>query len=413
MKPDKFAALPTTEDGRPVIKLMTDPEMTDGFLSLVNKGANGRRVSVVKADVPTSSPDQDIVSDNGQTAAGIAWWRRLFGGLFTSKTSATKSDGPTTFDAAYAVDRMRTELWRATDQLVSVIWNIMGDEETSDKPGAVRVACQQFSDHVVGLASVVQVSKVEDRAGVAKAVRELVTKEGRVLSAASSGKIKAAAAALQAAIEALAALQESAGTASKAEAQPTTTVAPPEDSAMKLDPAALALVAKAAAETAITVAKGAGITDAAQLAQIGVTAQTEVFKAAVQGPPQPGLPTTVLADQRSQAGGEGGSPSAPESAVMAKLNQLGGMVAKLDEELLGKADAAGKRTGGLVAVVEKQADVLDAVTERVSKFATTPRPSNAGGDAPERQVVHKDARAPETAFKGTALSFTEQAPANR
>ena len=106
MTPKQFGNLPTTPAGLPIVKLMEDPDLTgaEAFLSLVDKGANGRRVQVRKA----ADQELEVVADLGQVPSEEASKGVLakiagalgIGGWFAQ---VSKGDGPETFEAAIGV----------------------------------------------------------------------------------------------------------------------------------------------------------------------------------------------------------------------------------------------------------------------------------------------------------------------
>lgn len=385
MSPEAYESVKKTLDGRGVVTLMCDPDPE--HLSLVDRGANGRRVTVAKADELGGALDPgetvlDLRQPNG-TAPGF--WGKLWSGLFGSVMKrlspaapepTKKGDDPTSFDAAVAVTNLRRGLWDGTDSLISVIWNIFEDEAITDKIGAIRVSLDQFKDYVIGLATMSQVAKLDDaeiRTAVAKAARICVQKEGKVLSKSNRTL-------LQNAIDALQALMAAAEptTAQKAE-----TATEPAEEAPVLKPADIQILADNAAVSAVKAAKAAGITDVSKLAEIGSRASTEVFKMAVSGVPQPGMPQNALAEQRAQAGGENGSMGAPEAMFGAQINSLSDRVSKLAELLEGKVAADGKvEQPGVVHVLKGIAQRTADQDARVKKLEGTPAQPRGGAEQP-------------------------------
>lgn len=439
MKPEQFGKLPQTPDGRPIVTLLQDPDMNGGFVSLVSRGANGRRISVTKAETVARDPDPGVApgssapeqpmppravtkADDESTTLEVvshlgpgtnqaergSWFFRVFAPLL-GLMGVAKADKPLTFDAAIASTKLREARWQATDALWDVIRAVLEDEATTDKVAAITVALDQFKAHVLALVAATPVSKAEDRQALAEAIKAdpgwtTVQKAGKVLSGANMAKVEAALsalAALQAELKALQAAGSPPDTASK------------EDD-VKLDVQQLTAVAKAAADTAILVAKGAGVTDPAKLADLGVRASQEVMKAAVQGPAQPGIPTRTLEDQAAMAGPTGSMPM-PEDQLLAVINRaLGNMATKGDSplgQLVAKVDAltaavegAGEGTGrvpGIRDVVAKQGEAL-------TRLARIPEASAQGAETPVPESVKKaleDAETDRRAWQGSAFDL--------
>ena len=185
----------------------------------------------------------------------------------------------------------------------------------------------------------------------------------------------------------------------------------PADTAMEdppMNPEQIAQTAELAASAAVKAAKAAGVTDAAKLAAAGSDARMSVFKAAVAGPPQPGIPTNALKTQMDQSQGLDGAVKDPEGSFMKAINRLTKLTSKLDkleEILIGKGEGDA-REPGLVDVVAKQSEALASVGQRVQKMAGIPTPPRGGGDGeettPTQEVTKKS---DDNVFSGTALSF--------
>lgn len=412
MKPEAFDALKRTDDGRTVVTLMTDPDMEGGFLSLVQRGANGRRITVAKAD---DQPFDGADSPNGATAPGSeSWWRRLFGPLLGLAT-AKKADGPTTFDAAISVPRVWDNLWTGQDALRAVIRNVLEDDTIEDKAAKIGAALDGFKAYMLeSLADVGTVKKAEDRTALAGYVRAhpatdraTVEKAGRVISAANMERVKTAIAAAQALGAALPDLVSSLRELEDAGTVTTKGESPHEE----IDAMTLQQIAAAAGDSAREQARKAGL-PADQVEQIGRSASLDVFKAAaaVGGPPQPAMPSDTLAAQRAQAGPEGAG-SVVESKLLSAINSGAGstvtksadpgaqveqfveLVYKVAREVMGEDLAGGP---SLRDVVVKHDEILGLL-------AGTPAPSQAAGDPAEPTTVQKDGDADPLA--STALGF--------
>jgi len=413
---DRFLSLPGTEDGRRVVTLLADPTMTApdgtpaGFLSLVDRGANLRRFQVVKAsELEPATPPGDLPQ---------AWLGRFLTALGLGNLVAklaTKADAPAplTFDAAITAERLRRTRWEATDALWDVIGNVMASD-LEDKAGAISLALGQFSATVMGLVSAVLATKAEDRAevlAVLEAGPELeigqVSKAGRVISARNQATIESARAALaqaSAALEALIAL-----------------ASPPTDPASKANPAdpledfmnaaTLEILATKAADNAIKAAKAAGVTVPAELATVGATASTEVYKAAVMGPPQAAMPTNALAQQIAPTSVQGQvqDPAAMFAQVLGQVSTLATKVDELTKAVNGHGEGE-TREPGILELATKAAELADLTAGKVAKLEGTPAAPRAAGDPPP-VVTRKAGQADPTdaTWKGSALQFTGQA----
>lgn len=436
MKPEDYAKLPRHPDtGTAVIKIMTDPAAEDGagvdraFLSLVDRGANGRSFTVVKAAGSPDDPSPAIQPQADETLGGAPpWWRRMFAFLVGGETTA-KADAaaPTDFDAAVAMPMLREKLWSLEDGLREVIRNILADEAITDKPGAIAVALDRFKAHVlhcVGEAlaptTMVPMTMVAKRAAAAMAGAE-----GTAWKAGPShGGYRSAILAIDATVQQVQAkLAElptllNRLTAGKAGSPPTP--ANSEDDTM-ITAAMLTLIATAAGDSAVTAAKAAGVTDPAQLEQRRQAAAAVAIKVAVTGPgnPQPGIPEAELARQMAMApfGGTGADMEAKITAavqaamgtVTAKLAEIEGKLGEVQVQLTGKGEGDA-RVPGIADVVNAQADALERVGKVVRKMAGTPAAPQAG--RPGAQPVAKGAALEDDddLFAGTALRFAHRAP---
>lgn len=434
MRPEDFAKLPRHPDtGTAVIKIMTDPAAEDGagvdraFLSLVDRGANGRTFTVVKAAGSPDDPSPAIQPQADETLQGAPpLWRRLFSFLLGDVTAKGDGAAPTDFDAAVAMPMLRDKLWSLEDGLREVIRNILADEAITDKAAAIAVALDRFKAHVlhcVGEAlaptTMVPMTMVAKRAAAAMAGPEGAAWAGAPSHAGDRSAILAIDATVQQVQAKLAELPTLLNrlTAGKAGSPPTTT----EDSPM-LTPAMLALIATAAGDSAITAAKAAGVTDPAQLEARRSNAAALAIKVAVTGPgnPQPGIPEAELARQMAMApfGGTGADFEAKITAavqaamgtVTAKLAEIEGKLGEVQVQLTGKGEGD-KREPGLADVVNAQADALERVGKVVRKLAGTPQAPRAG----QPSTVGKGAGDPDDddLFNGTALRFSHAAPESK
>lgn len=424
----RFLNLKGTEgDDRKVVTLMTSPSMTDaagnpaGFLSLVDRGANLRQFSVVKAE------DLDPTNAPGAAEHGEAWLARFLNALGLvglAQKVARKSDGdspgPLTFDAAITADRLRRARWESTDALWEVIRNVMAADASvvMDKPGAVKLALEQFSAQILSLvaATASLAVKAEDRDTVIRALdvpegADLAQKAGRVISAANMAKLESCKTAMAAA---MAAMDDLIKAGAPAEPMPQALAAKTADlEDPMLSAAALAQYATAASEQAIKAAKAAGLTDPARLAQLGAEASTAVYKAAVQGPAQPAMPTNTLEAQLAQSAGMSGQAREPLAMITEALGAVSSLATKVDG-LVAKMDGLDKainghgegeaREPGLVEVATKSAELSHAVATKVAKLEATPAAPRGAGDPPA--LARKGAPDPTDAtWSGSAFDF--------
>lgn len=429
MRPEDFAKLPRHPDtGTAVIKIMTDPAAEDGagvdraFLSLVDRGANGRTFTVVKAAGSPDDPSPAIQPQADETLGGAPpWWRRMFGFLIGGDTTA-KGDvvAPTDFDAAVAMPKLREQLWTLEDGLREVVRNVLADAEIADKPAAIGVALDRFKAHVL---LAVNQALIAPSTVVSKAVAaSMAGPEGTAWATGPSHAgdrsailaIDATVQQVQAKLAELPTLLNRL-TAGKAGSTPTA----PEDTDM-ITAAALALIATAAGDTAITAAKAAGVTDPAQLEARRAAAVAVAVKVAVSGPgnPQPGIPEAELARQMAMApfGGTGADFEAKITAAVqaamgttvAKLEAVETKLAEVQAMLVGKGEGD-KREPGLADVVNAQADALERVGKVVRKMAGTPAAPQAGRPgAPVAKGAALDDD--DDLFTGTPLRFAHAAP---
>jgi hypothetical protein len=431
-----MSRLPTA-DGRTVITLMSDPSQVDpltgepaGFLSLVGAGANQRVISVAKADPDSPAPQVPIftAAHGGAGPDTSSWWRGVFGPLLALPAmamkalglSTVKKDGePTDFNAALAAEALNRARWQATDALWEVIGNILEDATIVDKRTAISVALDQFRAHILDLVDRFPVTKAEDATALALAMKAapiglpsdptIAQKAGKVISAANMDTIQSALTALEATRAALSALLTANEKAAKA-ADPLST---PDPEAPAMDPIKLAAIATAAAETAVKVAKAAGVTDPARLQAVALEASAAVFKGAVMGPAQAALPTGELPRQLGQGSSVDGSMSDPETMIAAIVGRLGpqidAMVAKAVKPATDKVDGLETVIKGVGEPGKEGhrmglAEALILTTERVAKLAETPnRPRGAGDPETAR-------KSDGSAWKGSAFDFTATRP---
>jgi hypothetical protein len=416
MTPKQFGNLPTTPAGLPIVKLMEDPDLTgaEAFLSLVDKGANGRRVQVRKA----ADQELEVVADLGQVPSEEASKGVLakiagalgIGGWFAQ---VSKGDGPETFEAAIGVPKLWEALWNGEDALRAVVRNVLEDEDKgpADKRTLIAAALDGFKAYVLAEVdgTVALASKSEDLQAVALAASRLEDPRGVAIKVSKIADVGAISAVLTGLITEIGDRDAT----DRAAKGVTLGVPTPEGDHVKLE--SIKALADAASEQAIKSYRDAGITDASQLAQVGSAASAEVFKAAVAGAPQASIPANLLKDQITEAGGTQGKAGDPLAQVMGALGQIKGLATKIDaleQAINGKGEGADAEPG-LMALASKALELSTKTAGVVSKIAGTPAPSVAGGGHeptpdPKRELARKAEAEADGAFKGTALGgFTE------
>lgn len=403
MNPEDAANLTLDSEGRPLVTLLRDPDGAGAFLSVVQRGANGRRISVAKAGPalpgdgnPPVNQVGAFLGGDGPRASGL--WARLFAPLLTlfGGSGGVEKGEPTTFNSAIQAPKLSELLWQATDALRETIRNILADDEIADKGAAHAAAVDQFRAYLLAELAKVPVAKAAEVASLLPSP-VAVEKAGKMLSSRNATQVRAARDALSALLAA--AGVDDAGEVSDQVAKEATV----------LDVAQLSQAAEAAGRSALAVAKTAnpGLTPQ-QLVEVGTAATASVYKAAVQGPPQPALPSGELARQIAEAANGSGSPANPTDAftqaiaglksdVMKGVAELKAQVAKLDADVNGTGEGEA-HTPGLRDVVAKSLDV-------VAKLRATPA-APRGAPGPGRVAVAKTgADADEPDYTGTALSL--------
>lgn len=406
-------ALPKTADGRLVVTMMTAPDGDSSFVSLVNKGANQRRILARKMEVigePGSPPVAPLdagftTSEAGPGAtpgANPNWFLNMFRAIF-ARSSVSKIGGPVaarkyeeavTFDAALAPVIVRDEMWKGFDALRESLYSILEDATVKDKAGKFGETLAQFSGWLLAVVDRIPAAKALDVARELK--REGVAKEGRVLSTASTAKVVAAVEALAAAGVALQALLESA-----------TPVAKIENVEAEVNPTQILAIAAGAQTEAIRVRKELSpASTVPELEAVGAAAYDRVLKA-YGGPAQPGMTPEAFAMQQRMQPDNGNAPDplakfnaalASLGTLVAKVDGIAATVAKMDEALNGKAAVGDvKATIGTLAVVAKQGEAIAKIVETVSKAMDLPAPSNANRDGKKDEKPNL--------LAGTALDF--------
>lgn len=414
MKPEDFDKLKKTDDGLTMVKLMGNPDMEGGMLSLVTVGANSRTFAAIKSAEPAPEP----VNGSEVNGGFLKWmWERL-----TGQTAAEKAAD---FNALVSVPQLWDAIWAAEDALRQAIREALADEDLTDKVGHISKSLDQFKAFILTTVAQLPVTKSAHRKEIASAMAAVddVEKAGKVISAANMKKITAAieaAGSLTTALEALAA----AGATSTEKGAPAPAPTTDEDQ-MRYTPQQLAELAEAAGTQAVKTAKAAGITDQAQLLQLGQQAAMNVYKMGmdvpVGGPSQPALHTSFLAGQLSRQNLQGGAAD-PLDQFMASLKPvMSSMVAKSNEGLKAE-DAIGaddhplvqmarvvKLLQGAVYGTAEEPGLIEIAfaQDKVLKgLLGTPAPSAKGDDGtPTKEPVKKEPVKKEPGDDDDASSF--------
>lgn len=288
MRPEDFDKLAKNEDGRAILTLMTAPDMTDGYLSVVAAGANGRTFEVCKADVPVGGtpPAVRSTAEAEDPERARSFFDSIFGPIFRmTARKGEKAQKETAFEVRLVMPEMWEKLYDAENALHNAIYDVLCNVLITNKRAAIKVALEQYGAYIGTIFDSLPVLSSEQAAELADVVKaenakaEKVTKAGRKISRANAEKLKAAHVALS---ELIAIADEGSGAAG-------------EDEEMDIEK-----MAQAAAESAVKVAKAAGLTGAA-LVQAATDAYVAVVKAAVQGVPQPAMPSGAVPAQIAQA----------------------------------------------------------------------------------------------------------------
>ena len=395
MNADQFERIQRAADGAPIVRLMRDPGGASGpddpeglFVSLVPKGANGRRYAVVKAD--GTEPPQ-LPAAPAESAMSRAWKR--FGELFAAERAS--KGGAEVFDAAIYPRRVFEALNQGTDALWSAFYAILDDEAIKDKPAAMGEALDRFVAFVKREADTGKAAKAEDLAVISTAAATLAApptprtpgdppavKAGKVISGANASRIRASAEAINAAADDLIALLREVGAYDEA-----AKAANLQEDPVKLTPEQI----QAIGDLAVKTAKAANpALTAEQLANIATSAAIKAMN------DQPGMPDGELARLMAESGAF--SPSANvladlESKIMG-LPKMQAMKAELErlaaENKALKADVHGKPAtksadGADVAAEPGVADIarkaLEVATALGRRAAGIPdRPAGNAGD---------------------------------
>lgn len=441
----KYGNLPKDTDGRALVTLMLDPRMQDadgrpvGYLSLVDRGANGRTIAVAKRDAPADLPETafllpDVLqrrfpvrkADGSVDAQGVAYAMTVLpeAGLpeadLEAATVAVKamwgevvnSYGAVPAGAADALRGMLgpfisigaiTEI--REDGTIVVSKRVDWAYGTTDFDAAVAVrdvrarfeaAMGAFSEvfwnvmydsevedpesllnQALGTFST-HVSSIFTAIPVAKrgdVAVEIARKAGRAISRTNRDRLRKIEEALVGAGTSLKELLDIAG----------------EDPDQEDDVDQKAI--KAAVDAAIAGAKAAGITDPTALSEVASKAAVEIVSK-IAGPPQPAIHQNLLAMQFGEIPGFNTAGKTPEEIIKAAVGQVWNLTKKIEllEALVSGTPvtkgADGKEVPGafgIVDVVSKHSEALEKVGEIIAADRSTPRPPAAGDGSPVRK----------------------------
>lgn len=408
MNADEAAKKLRTKDGLPVLGLLTNPHGgADGkgmFVSLVEEGANLVDFTTVRSVGIDQAALENSTYQNGGAGPNARWWER-----FLDWRSWFSSDGApvarsTDFNAEFAAGEFNNAMWRGWYVLEGLIYDVLQAPDIGDKRKTIALFIDQFRDMLISkLPANITTEETIELARIARSQVEVAKRAGKVISAANMDKLLKARAAIKDLDATIGSVIDAGGggtsdaTTARAAADPAagleTTVA------AALDPVALKAAALAASDTAITIHRG--INPAAtpgELTKVGQDAAAAVFRAAVMGPPQPGMPTGAFEAQMAQYG-QLGNASDPTSQAISKL------AGELTARFKGELDTALKPMGDKLTEIERLAGQHDVAlfggkVQRAKADGTTEiveiagilggkgsAPAAPSGAAPERPVA--------------------------
>ena len=395
MNAEQFERIQRAADGAPIVRLMRDPggaagpDDPDGlFVSLVPKGANGRRYAVVKAD-GTEPPALPAPAPEGPMSRA---WKR-FGELFAAERA--EKGGAEAFDAAIYPRRVFEALNQGTDALWSAFYSILDDETMKDKPAAMREALDRFVAFVGKESDLGKAAKAEDHAVIATAAAALAVppprdppavKAGKVISAQNASRIRGSAEAINAEADKLIALLREAGAYDEA-----AKAAHLQEDTVKLTPEQIQAIGDLAVKTAKAV--NPSLT-ALELANIATTAAIKAMN------DQPGMPDGDLARLMAESGAfsPGANPIADLEAKIMGLPKMQAMKAEVErlaaENKALKAELHGTPATkaadgtevaaepGVAALARKALEVATALGRRAAGIPDRPAAAGDGGRTP-------------------------------
>lgn len=429
MSPEQFDNLGATKfgsrlpDGSPVISLMGDPtgagganDDTDLFVSVVPKGANGRKWAAIKADTGIPSTP----AEKGASLA-VRAWRSLVSFVGAEGAEVAKSDAPTTFEAALYPRKLMSAMWDGQDALHTAIRGILEDEATTDKLAAIGKALDGFKGWVIEHAKPVVAAKADDLpvlAAAAVAIGDpengdpLAAKIGKVISKRNAGRIRGAGKAVAKALAELQALLDETGNAEDPDDDDDKAAKAATEDPMKL--ATALKIATLAAKAADPKATDSVIADRAA----DMAAKMMADPAIKEDVGEPAADLARLWAESGMAQGAGGSPTLPE-AVLAAILKLPAMKSFADrlgalEATVNGTPAAKSSDGADVAAepglreLAEKAIELGVMNSRVlgipSASASAHDPDAARKEA-EAARKAADPDGDNDAFKGSGLGF--------
>lgn len=135
------------------VNLLHDTQVNE--VSYVDKGAIGQKFYFMKRDT-SAEPETQIPEKQTTIQKIISSITKSF------KGKVEKSDGFTDFTAAISYEVNNDKLWDAYWAIRDVIFNIIGDENITDKSFAIGNACDQFKNYVISLVSQFTVAKRQE-----------------------------------------------------------------------------------------------------------------------------------------------------------------------------------------------------------------------------------------------------------
>ena len=405
MNADEAAKKLRTKDGLPVLGLLTNPHGgADGkgmFVSLVEEGANLVDFTTVRSVGIDQAALEGSTYQNGGAGPNARWWER-----FLDWRSWLGSDGApvarsTDFNAEFAAGEFNNAMWRGWYVLEGLIYDVLQAPDIGDKRKTIALFIDQFRDMLISkLPANITTEETIELARIARSQVEVAKRAGKVISAANMDKLLKARAAIKD-LDATIGSVIDAGGGGTSDATTARAAGDPAagQEATVLDTAAVKAAALAASDTAIQIHRQ--INPAAtpgELMKVGQDAAAAVFRAAVMGPPQPGMPTNAFEAQAAQYG-QLGNASDPTSQAISKL------AGELTARFKGEMDAALKPMGEKLTEIERLAGQHDVAlfggkVQRTKPDGTTEvhevagilggkgsAPATPSGAAPERPVA--------------------------
>ena len=172
------------------------PRMTDmdiNFISLVKKGANKQKIQIYKSD--DYKPETNSNSNDDEVKGFINVVKSFFTGRNTVQ-KADKPKPPTDFAGAIAAQDVSNNLDNARWTLRTVMYNILADDNITDKKAQIGTQVDAFKTYVLNQLDKVGIKKCADQLK-----GEPIEKSGKKISATRLKSIKGAISSLQSIVD--------------------------------------------------------------------------------------------------------------------------------------------------------------------------------------------------------------------